>query len=202
MNVFLIWGAFNASETFVTFLFQDVQKLSATAASIRFLPEPVTGATTNIVIGLFVHRMRANWALVISFIASALSSLLLAIMRHGASYWEYQFPAIALIPVATDVLYTISQLVITAEFDERTQGLAGGVFNTVAQIGKSVGIALSALVASSITARTSQTTRSPEERLLEGYRGAWWFTFAATAVCIFITFWGMRNINKVGVKTE
>lgn len=202
LNVFLIWGAFNAAETFVTFLFQDVQKLSATAASIRFLPEPVTGATTNIIIGLYVHRMRANWALVISFVASALSSLLLAIMRRGASYWEYEFPAIALIPIGTDVLYTISQLVITSEFDERTQGLAGGVFNTVAQIGKSVGIAISAVVASSITARMSQVAHSHEERLLEGYRGAWWFTFTATVICIFITFWGMRSISKVGVKSE
>lgn len=202
INVFLIWGSFNATEMFITFLFQDIHKLSATSASIRFLPEPVTGTVINVLIGLYVHRMRANWTLLASYIASAISPLLLAIMRRGASYWEYEFSAVALVPVATDVLYTISQLIITAEFEEKTQGLAGGVFNTIAQIGKSVGLALSAVVASSITAKISSTDQSPEERLLKGYRGAWWFTFASTVACIFVTFWGMRNITKVGVKKE
>lgn len=126
--------------------------------------------------------------------------MLLAVMREGASYWAFEFPAVALIPIGTDVLYTISQLIITAEFDEFTQALAGGVFNTVAQIGKSVGIALSAVVASSVTERIGGG--KAEHGLLEGYRAAWWFTFAMTVSCIFITIFGLRNIGKVGVKRE
>lgn len=200
VNVFLIWGSFNATETFITFLFQDVQGLSATSASVRFLPEPVAGTAVNILIGLYVHRFRANWALIISFIASAISPLLLAVMREGAPYWAFEFPAVALIPIGTDVLYTISQLIITAEFDENTQALAGGVFNTVAQIGKSVGLALSAVVASSVTSK--RHSENKEEGLLEGYRAAWWFTFATTAACIFVTIFGLRNIGKVGLKRE
>ena len=202
INVALIWGSFNATETFLTFLFQDVQHLSATAASVRFLPEPVMGASINILIGLYIHRLRANWTLVISFVASAIAPLLLAVMRQNAEYWEFEFPAVALIPVATDVLYTISQLVITAEFPETTQALAGGVFNTVAQIGKSVGIALSAVVAGSITAKAQARTDSHEESLLEGYRAAWWFTFAATVACIFVAFMGLRHLHKVGLKED
>lgn len=202
INVGLINGSFNATETFMTFLFQDIQGLSATAASVRFLPEPVVGATINILIGLFVHRLRASWALQISFIVSALSPLLLAVMREGSSYWEFEFPAVALVPIATDVLYTISQLIITAEFEENTQALAGGVFNTVAQIGKSVGIALSAVVASSVTAKAGSSRTSHEDDLLKGYRAAWWFTFAATVACIFVTLYGLRGLGKVGVKRD
>ena len=172
VNVFLIWGSFNATETFMTFLFQDVQGLSATSASVRFLPEPVSGAAVNILIGLFVHRLRASWALQISFVVSALSPLLLAVMRDGASYWEFEFPAVALIPIASDMLYTISQLIITDEFEENTQALAGGVFNTVAQIGKSVGLALSAVLASSVTAKSGGSRTSHEDDLLAGYRAA------------------------------
>lgn len=200
INVFLIWGAFNPTETFVTFLFQDVQGLSATSASVRFLPEPAVGVMVNVLIGLYVHRLRANWALTASFIASAIGPMLLAVMRKDASYWAFEFPAVALIPVATDVLYTISQLIITAEFDETTQALAGGVFNTVAQIGKSVGLALSAVVASTVTEKFGET--NGDDGLLRGYRAAWWFTFAMTATCIFVTMFGLRNIGKVGLKRE
>lgn len=201
VNVFLSWGALSATEIFITFLFQDVQGLSATAASVRFLPAPVTGAAVNILVGLFVHRLQVSWVLQASFIISAVSPLLLAVMRKGAVYWEFEFPAITLVPVATDVLYTISQLVITAEFEENTQALAGGVFNTVAQIGKSVGIALAAVVAGSVTTKATSYS-SHEDSLLKGYRAAWWFTFAATAACILVTFGGLRGLGKVGVKRD
>jgi hypothetical protein len=38
-------------EALLTFFFQDVQLLSATQASIRFLPLPVTGVIINIFVG-------------------------------------------------------------------------------------------------------------------------------------------------------
>jgi len=163
--------------------------------------EPAMGASLNILMGLYVHRMRANWALLASFVVSAISPLLLAVMQSHATYWEFVFPAVALIPISADVLYTISQLIITAEFDSKDQALAGGVFNTVAQIGKSVGLALSAVVASSVSEKV-KSSASHEDRLLEGYRAAWWFTMASTVACIVVTLVGLRNIGKVGLKRE
>lgn len=201
INVFFIWGSFNATETLLTFFFQDVQGLTAMSASIRFLPEVVAGAITNILVGLYIHRMNANWLLAASFTASAVSPLLLALMRPSLTYWEFVFPAVSLIAIATDVLYTVSQLVITAEFDEKTQALAGGVFNTVAQIGKSVGLAISALIASSVSSKTNATT-TQQDRLFQGYRAAWWSTMAMTVLCIFVTLLTLRKIGKVGVKRE
>ncbi len=59
------------------------------------------------------------------------------------------------------VLYTISNLAITSLFPSRTQALAGGVFNTVAQIGNSVGLAITSIIAASVTAaeRSSEGSR-------------------------------------------
>jgi len=202
INVFLINGSFSSTETFITFLFQDIQGLSATAASVRFLPEPVTGTAINILIGLFVHQLRASWALQVSFVVSALSPLLLAVMREGSSYWKFEFPAVALVPIAADVLYTISQLIITAEFEQSTQTLAGGVVNTIARIGKSVGIAFSAVVASSVSVKAASLRTSHEDDLLTGYRAAWWFNFAATVTCIIVTLCGLRGLGRVGVKRD
>lgn len=199
--VFLTWGAFNATEAYLPFFFLDVQRLSVTGASLRLLPESVSGALTNILVGLYVHRLQANWLLVGSFFVSAVGPLLLAVMKPHDTYWEFVFPAVTLIPVSTDVLYTISQLVITAEFDDKTQGLAGGVFNTVAQVGKSVGLAISAVIASSVT-NSGGTSSLAEDRLFKGYQAAWWLTFAATVVCPLITLLTLGNIGKVGLKRE
>jgi MFS family permease len=51
VDVFLLWGAFNSMEALLTFFFQDVQLLSATQTSLRFLPLPIAGLGLNLLIG-------------------------------------------------------------------------------------------------------------------------------------------------------
>ncbi len=202
IDVFLAWGAFNATETLLTFFFQDIQHLSATQTSLRFLPAPAAGLATNIVMGLAVHKVRADWAVIITMALSSVSPLLVAIMKVRAPYWEYAFPAIALNAIGPDVLFTVSNLVISAAFPEKTQALAGGVFNTVAQIGKSVGLALSAVIASSITLQSEYPDKHGSKALMEGYRAAFWFILSITAATLFVSLWGLRTIGRIGLKRE
>ena len=112
--------------------------LDATHTSIRFLPAPAVGVVVNIVMGLVIHRIRANWAIMLGTLISCTSPILTALMKPSDSYWEFLFPSIALNALGPDVLFTASNLIISDAFPDKTQALAGGVFNTVAQIGKSV----------------------------------------------------------------
>jgi hypothetical protein len=152
--------------------------------------------------GLAVHKVRADWAVIVTMAVSCISPLLVAIMKVRAPYWEYAFPAIALNAIGPDVLFTVSNLVITAAFPEKTQALAGGVFNTVAQIGKSVGLALSAVIAGSITMQSNYPDKHGAKALMEGYRAAFWFILSVTAATLVVSLWGLRNIGKIGLKRE
>ncbi|GKZ29553.1 hypothetical protein AbraIFM66950_005391 [Aspergillus brasiliensis] len=87
----------------------------------------------------------------------------------------------ALNPLGADLIYTIANLVTTAAFPNQTQALAGGVFNMLAQIGKSVGIATTAVIASQITARSDGT--SAKEALLLRYQAGWWYNCALSFLC-------------------
>jgi Na+/melibiose symporter-like transporter len=202
IDVFLVWGSFNATETLTTFFFQDVQSLSATQTSLRFLPAPVTGLLTNVVMGLLVHRMNADWAVVGATTISCISPCLLAVIDPHAPYWAFAFPAMALNVIGSDVLYTVSNLVITAAFPDKTQALAGAVFNTIAQIGKSVGLALTAVIAGSVTLQSEYQDKSSPPALLEGYCAAWWYCLAVTLTTLFISLWGLRYVGKLGFKKE
>jgi len=51
VNVFVTWGTFNSVETLLSFIFQYVQKISPVQTSVRFLPAPVAGTLSNIVVG-------------------------------------------------------------------------------------------------------------------------------------------------------
>jgi nitrate/nitrite transporter NarK len=199
INVFLIWGAFNAFEQIVNLFFQEVQGLSALETALRFLPAPISGALTNIMIGLVVHRVQADWIVLTSTVISCVSPLLMAFINHNWSYWFLAFLALCLNAVGADSLFVISNLLIVSVFPRGTQGLAGGVFNTISQIGKSLGLALVALIADSITAHSSIEDKKSPEALMEGFRAAFWLMFAMSATSLGLSFWGLRGIGKVGL---
>lgn len=202
LNVFITWGTFNASEQLLTFIFQDVQKVSPLQASIRFLPAPVAGTLSNIVMGLIAHKVNADKPVLVGNVVSAISPLIVALSNPRASYWEFSFPAMALNAVGADTLFTVSNLVITSVFPEKTQGLAGGVFNTVSQIGKTVGLATAAVIAASVTADSKYEDKQSPDALFVGYQAAYWYSFALCLLTVVINFWGLKNIGKVGAKKD
>jgi fucose permease len=201
-GVFITWGVFNAIETYLTLYFQDVQRLSALQTSIRFLPTPVAGAMANVAMGLIAHRARADYAVLVGIGLTTVGALLMCVIQPQWSYWACAFPALFLNPMGADVLFTISNLVITSVFPSQTQGLAGGVFNTVAQIGKSVGLATSGVIAASVTGHSRYRDKESPEALMEGFRAAFWYLFALSCATGGLFVWGLRGIGKVGVKRE
>ncbi|KAI9035611.1 uncharacterized protein KD926_003215 [Aspergillus affinis] len=178
ITVFLSWGALNASEQLAALYFEDVLGKSTLTASLYFLPAPICGLLTHIAIGAFLPLLRPSIAVPIACFVSGIAPLLLATLCRldGLGYWQGIFQAMALNPLGADLIYTIAILVMTAAFPAQTQALAGGVFNMLSQIGKSVGIATSALIARQITEKTGKTNSM--EELLIGYKAGWWYNCA------------------------
>ena len=98
------------------------------------------------------------------------------------------------------VLFTVSNLVISDAFPPEIQSLAGGVFNEVAQFGNSVGLAVTAAIAASVTDHT--TVHDQKVALMEGYRAAFWTIFASCAFVVVVTFFGLRKGGTVGKKDD
>lgn len=202
ISVFFSWAVFYAMQYFMTLFFQDVQGLSAIQTSLRFLPMVFSGAATNIVTGLLVPTVSANLLISVTVGLTGLSPLLLALVDKSWPYWYMAFPATLLTPICADTLFTISNLVITSVFPAKTQGLAGGVFNTLAQIGTSVGLAVSAVIASSVTSGSGVKDKMSPEALMKGYRATFWACFAAMVMMLGVSGWGLKRIGKVGLKQE
>ena len=100
----------------------------------------------------------------------------------------------------TPVLYTTSMLIITSSFPAKTQSLAGGVFNTISQIGNAVGLAAGGVIAASVTAgKGGAKSRSA---VLEGYHGTFWACFGAGLLVAVVSMAGLRKAGKVGLKVD
>ena len=94
----------------------------------------------------------------------------------------------------------MSNLVISDAFPADMQSLAGGVFSEVAQFGNSVGLAVTAAIAASVTEHSA--IRDPKVALMEGYRAAFWTIFASTVAVLVICFFGLRKGGYVGKKDD
>ncbi len=186
----------------MTFYFQEVQLLSPTKTSLYFLPAPVAGMLSGLVIGSIVHRVSAHWLILTASTISALGPLVMAFAKPDSLYWSHAFLANFFNPVGADSLYTTANLLITSVFPARTHGLAGGVFNTVAQIGKSVGLALVAVIASSVTKKTNYADKKSPDALMVGYNATFWFCFGLILVATMIGVFGLRKAGKVGHKRD
>ncbi|KAJ0122694.1 uncharacterized protein J7T55_003210 [Diaporthe amygdali] len=203
VTVFLVWGALNASEQLTALYLQDVRGFSTLTSSLYFLPAPVCGILTNIAVALLLPYLKASFAVPVACFVSGLAPLLLAALcqAHGPSYWQAVFQAMAINPLGADLMYTIAMLVVTDAFPQKTQALAGGVFNMVAQIGKSVGIATTAIIAQQVSSPLMLNSDS-KEAMLRGYHAGWWYNCGLSFVSVFVSLWGLRSIGRLGVKRD
>lgn len=206
---FLTWAWFNAFSYWATLYFQTSQGLDPLQTALRFLPLVAAGLGTNVLAGVVMDKVNASWLGLVGGAVSAAAPLVFALVRVEWTYWVAAFPALIVSVISTDLLFNISNLVITTNFPSKSQGLAGGVFNTVAQLGNSLGLAVTAMIAAAVTAAADGGNKIIESggvrynySLLQGYRSGFWTCFAAAVVATLISSVGLRKAGKVGEKKE
>jgi hypothetical protein len=72
----------------------------------------------------------------------------------------------------------------------------------VYHVGKTVGLATSAVIAASTTNNSGIADKESPTALMDGFRAAFWYCFALCSVPILINVWGLRKIGKVGAKKD
>lgn len=192
--------------------FQEIQHASTLTTSLYLLPNLTTGVLINILVGVFIHRVPARWLVAGSALICALSPLLMALVPPSWSYWKLAFWAQIFAPFSADVLFTVGLVIVSDSFPEKTQALAGAVFNTVAQFGMSLGMGSCQVVALGVQGPASGGGQGHgsggafedqnKGAVLKGYRASYWLMFAYMVVCMVIAVVGLRRAGKVGLKKD
>lgn len=123
------------------------------------------------------------------------SPLLMAVIQPSWPYWGNAFVAQLLQPISFDALFTIGLIVITDVFPNDTQALAGAVFNTSAQFGSALGMAVLQVISTIIT---DQSDRQEAQALMDGYRASFWTMFGFMILCAVVGFLGLRKADALG----
>ncbi|OAT01072.1 uncharacterized protein BDCG_16889 [Blastomyces dermatitidis ER-3] len=203
VSVFFCWASLNGIEYFIT-LYGVLPTSRGSFRSSNFDPLPCTrrnGDRSQHCHGLpYLSRRSPHSRCRFCSNYYGCSDSYMATVEVGENYWLRPFWALLLSPVNPDVLFTVSNLVILDTFPAEIQSLAGGVFNEVSQFGNSVGLAVTASIAASVTEHSG--LEEHRAALMEGYRASFWTIFAATAIVVVISFFGLKKGGTVGKKED
>ena len=100
--------------------------------------------------------------------------------------------------LADAVVFTIAHLIVVDVFPPDMHGLAGAVFNVVAQLGASTGLAVMSVVSSTYTQTALNIGRDSAEALLYGYRAVSWAGFSLMCLSCLIAPFGLRAVGILG----
>lgn len=189
-----------ASLTYTEYSFQEVQHLSALQTGLRIMPSLLVGVLLNFTTGLFVDRVPVIWIVTVSSVLCSVAPLLMAVISPTAPYWTNAFFAQLLAPVSTDVLFTIGLIIISDNFPDTTQALAGAVFNTANQFGQALSLAVMQIVSTLVT--KDSNNKNETLAYMEGLRASFWTMFAFMMTCVLWGFIGLRKTGHIGLKRD
>ncbi|KAF2643611.1 MFS general substrate transporter, partial [Massarina eburnea CBS 473.64] len=207
----LFFSSFNNYLIFATYWFQDYQGLSVIQTTIRFVPNGITGVTVAFITSQLLSRIRATYILAFGTTSVSISSLLFALpLPTTTSYFAYGLPAMVLSVCGADTLYPTLTLFVAKSLPPEDQALGGALINSVAQIGRALGLAIATAVQTAVIAREKGVGVDEvgvgvglgawDEGLREGIRATCWLNFGLGAMGLVVVVVFFRGAGIVGGK--
>lgn len=178
----LLYGNIGIYLLYGTQYFQNIMGATPLQVVAWFTPTAIGGIIINVLEGYFLHLVPGRILLVVSGVSSVGAPLLLALIPEGGSYWAWIFPSNILTTMGIDLSYTLICVFITTKLPSARQGLAGGLINSVLQLGMAVVLGFSDII---------QSYTVDEAGLRQSYKNTFWLGVATGAASLVImTVWG------------
>ncbi|KAF8621310.1 hypothetical protein AX15_007905 [Amanita polypyramis BW_CC] len=211
MIAFLQWCSFSSWLLWVVLYYQLYKGYTPLETMTRLLPAPVTGLVLNFLVGAVVGWLPAIYFLSIGTIATGIACLLFAIIKVDATFWAFSFPSTVLTVWGADFVFACGSLFVARVAHPHEQSVAGGIFQTLTQLGTSFGLAITTIINDRVTSRESvrlgvvpdsQNSNVPPEAQLLGYRAAQWTGFAFAMTALVLSLSSFRGVGAIGGKEE
>jgi EmrB/QacA subfamily drug resistance transporter len=198
--MFLVGAAFFSMWYFLTLYLQDVLGFSALKTGFAFAPQAVAiiiGAqvTTRLMVKVGIWPM-----ILIGTVMSCLGFFWIAQLQYDSSYWTAVLPPALVIAFPLGLLFSPLAASATSQVDHTQAGLASGVLNTARQVGGSLGLAVLATLAASVTKAHLAASSNPTEAVAKaqamtaGFDRAFLVASAICLVAVLATFWLPRTV--------
>ncbi|KAJ7765345.1 efflux transporter [Mycena metata] len=189
---FMIWAFW------VQLYYQVYIGYSPVRTVVRLTPMFVTGIICNVVVALIVRRVPTQLILASGTLTTALAPLLFALIRPSAPYWSFGFPAAICSVVGIDFLFAAGMLMVSDAVGPGEQSVAGGVFQTMTQLGTSFGVTASTILFNHIQGRANFFQKDA----LPSYQAAMWMGVGFGGLATLLALVALRGVGTIGKQPQ
>ncbi|KAJ9609883.1 hypothetical protein H2200_006212 [Cladophialophora chaetospira] len=162
--------------------FQNIMGATPLQVVAWWVPMVVGGLILSTVVGFIMHLVPGRLLLILSCHGAIGSELLLALIPEGGSYWAWVFSSCILGTIGIDLAYNLVSVYITTQMQKSRQGLAGGLINSILQLGIALLLGCCDII---------QSYTVEEAGLRQSYKNTFWFGVASGGVALLlVTIWG------------
>ncbi|KAF2008716.1 MFS general substrate transporter [Aaosphaeria arxii CBS 175.79] len=183
LAILILYGCWGIFSVYGTLFFQNVWTISPLQIAVWYIPLGVAGLLFSVLEGFILHLVPGRVLLIISALCALGAQLLLALVPlDGWNYWAWIFPATIFSTIGIDFPTILMTVFITTKLPRAQQGLAGGVLNSVLQLGVALSLGLTDILQSAAVGKVG---------LAQSYKYTFWFGIGAAAVSlVLVAVWG------------
>ncbi|KAG2147771.1 major facilitator superfamily domain-containing protein [Suillus bovinus] len=206
---FLNWSAFISWTFWVQLYYQNYLLLTPIQTMLRFIPMFVVGCLCNVFVAMFVGKFPLVIFAVSGTLLTAFAAILFALIDPTVTYWAFCFPSTVIVVFGADFVYSSGTIFIAKIAHPHERSVAGAMFQTMAQLGIAVGLAVSTLVFNIVvkneSARLGVTvnsagTNAPHSAQLKGYRSSQWTCASFALMAALLAVLSLHHVGIVGDK--
>lgn len=194
---FVMYGGYQTSIYYTTLIAQEVNRLSAGATALRFLPMGAVGFLFSLGMSRALERFNTKWLLVAGMVTCGVAPLPSTLMGGGGddgnvapNFWAHVFPTTLLSVAGCTIVYCTITVVLLASVPVNVKSLCGGMINTAFQIGSGVGLALASAVVQAVDTSKGHST-------LRQYETGLWCVVGMAGVGVLASVFGLKDRGKI-----
>jgi EmrB/QacA subfamily drug resistance transporter len=172
---------------FSSLYIQNVLQYSPVQTGLCFLPVPIIIGIVSNRAPQLLSRFGFKRLLVVGLSLITVSIFSLSFISADTSYWLHLLPAFVVLAFGFGITFVSLTVAATAGVPPDEAGLASGLINTSQQIGSALGIAILAVVASTVTSGALAAGQDMAAASLQGYQQAFLCSSILIAIALAIT---------------
>ncbi|KAF5360303.1 hypothetical protein D9758_009104 [Tetrapyrgos nigripes] len=190
---FLNWCAFQGWSYWVMLYYQDYMGYEPLRTVVRLIPMFVTGIICNVVFAAVIGHVPMVLLVAFGTCLTGCAGLLFAVINPDAPYWAFGFPAAILSVTGADFVFATGTIFVAKVCLPHEQSVGGAVFQTMTQLGTSLGVTVSTIVFNRVLVQ-----HAPRPAQLDAYKAAQWTNFAFGMFATLLTVIFLRRVGIIG----
>lgn len=183
-SLLLLYGTVGIYLLYGTLYFENFMHASPLQVVAWYTPTVLGGLFISTAEGFVLHLVPGRILLILASCGAIGAQLLLALVPKGGAelYWPWILPAMILCTVGIDMAVNVMAIYITTQLPSAQQGLAGGLINSILQLGLAFILAFADIV---------QSNFEPRVGLRKSYKATFWLGVGVGSLSlVLVAVWG------------